>query len=78
MTVEVRIEHRYPSALALLQHHGPEALAVLHDVLVHAERRSDELVVEATVRQIAQRLDLDDTDIEVATTTSGYQTHPIS
>lgn len=51
-----RIEHQYPEALEFLCRHGPEALVVLHDLLSHAERRKDCLVVQASVRQIAERL----------------------
>ena len=56
MPTETRIEHRYPAALAFVQQHGPDALAVLHDLLAHAERRGNRLVVEASVRQVADRL----------------------
>ncbi len=56
MTAEAWIEHRYPTALPFLQRHGPEALVILHDLLAHAERRGGELVVEASVREIADRL----------------------
>lgn len=56
MTAEVRIEHRYPGALPFLHEHGSEALAVLHDLLAHAEQRDGNLVVEASVREIAERL----------------------
>ncbi|MDP9418585.1 MAG: hypothetical protein M3P53_00200 [Actinomycetota bacterium] len=31
MPSELRIEHRYPEALAFLRRHGPEAVAVVHD-----------------------------------------------
>jgi SOS-response transcriptional repressor LexA len=56
MTADVRIEHSYPSALPFLREHDVEALAVLHDLLAHAERRGGELVVEASVREIAERV----------------------
>ena len=53
---EARIEHRYPAALHFLQEHGPASVAVLHDLLAHAERRGNRLVVHASVREIADRL----------------------
>lgn len=56
MPTETRIEHRYPTALAFLQQHGPDAVAIVHDLLAHAERRGNRLVVEASVRQVADRL----------------------
>ena len=56
MPPDVRIEHRYPAALPFLRQHGPDALAILHDLLAHAERRGSRLVVQASVRQIADRL----------------------
>ena len=56
MAPEVRIEHRYPEAGEFLRRHGSDALAVLHDLAVHAERRDDRLVVQASVREIASRL----------------------
>lgn len=54
---EVRVEHHYPQALGFLQHHGPDAIAVLHDLLAHAEARRGEWVVRASVREIAGRLE---------------------
>lgn len=56
MPTEIRIEHRYPDALPFLRQHGPDALAVLHDLLAHAERRGDDLIVQASIREIAGRL----------------------
>lgn len=56
MASEIRIEHCYPDALPFLRQHGPDALAVLHDLITHAERRGDELVVQTSIRQIAARL----------------------
>lgn len=53
---EARIEHRYPAALHFLQEHGPTAVAVLEDLLANAERRSNRLVSQASVREIAERL----------------------
>lgn len=57
MPPEVRIEHRYPTALGFLRHHGPQALAVLHDLLARAENRDGELVASASTRDIADRLE---------------------
>ena len=56
MPPEVRIEHRYPEAGEFLRRHGADALAVLHDLAAHAERRDGRLVVQASVREIASRL----------------------
>lgn len=56
MSAGVQVHHDYPAASAFLRLHGPQALAVLHDLLAHAERRGDDLVVQASVRQVAQRL----------------------
>lgn len=53
---EVRIEHRYPAAMAFLSRHGAQALAVLHDLAARSEERGDHLVVAASTRQIAERL----------------------
>ena len=49
MPTETRIEHRYPAALAFVQQHGPDAVAIVHDLLAHAERRGNRLVVEAKI-----------------------------
>jgi hypothetical protein len=56
MPPEVRIEHRYPEALAFVRQHGAEALVILDDLLAHAERRDNRLVVQTSVREIAGRL----------------------
>ncbi|MFN2502780.1 MAG: hypothetical protein ABR540_00820 [Acidimicrobiales bacterium] len=56
MPPEARIEHRYPEALAFLRLHGADALVILDDLLAHAERRDNQLVVQASVREIAGRL----------------------
>jgi hypothetical protein len=53
---EIRIEHRYPEALTFLKDHGPNGIAILHDLLVHAQLLDGQLVVQASVRQIAERL----------------------
>jgi hypothetical protein len=54
---DVRIEHRYPEALAFLRHHGPQALAVLHDLLAAAQPRNGAWVVQASTRDVARRLE---------------------
>lgn len=56
MPPEARIEHRYPEALAFLRRHGADALAILDDLVAHAEARGGRLVVQASVREIAARL----------------------
>lgn len=58
MRPEVRIEHCYPQALPFLQQHGAQAVAVLHDLLAHAERRGGRLVVQTSMREIAERLEI--------------------
>ncbi len=55
MTTEIRIEHRYPQSFTFVQQHGPHAIVILHDLINHAEARDDQLVVQASVRQIAGR-----------------------
>lgn len=57
MPPDVRIEHRYPAALGFLRQHGPQALAVLHDLLSHAEDHDGVLVARASTREIAERLE---------------------
>lgn len=57
MPLEVRIEHRYPEAMAFLRRHGPQAVAVLHDLLTRAETEHGRLVVRASTREIAERLE---------------------
>jgi SOS-response transcriptional repressor LexA len=56
MPPEVCIEHRYPAARGFLRRHGPQALAVLHELLVRAEVRGGRLVACASTREIADRL----------------------
>jgi hypothetical protein len=56
MPPEVRIEHRYPEALDFLRRHGADALVIVDDLAGHAERRGNQLVVQASVREIAARL----------------------
>jgi SOS-response transcriptional repressor LexA len=53
---DVRIEHRYASALGFVQQHGADALVILHDLLAHAEEHGRELVATTSVREIADRL----------------------
>ena len=57
MPPEVRVEHRYPEALGFLRRHGAQAVAVLHDLLARAERVDGVLVVTASSRDIASRLE---------------------
>lgn len=57
MPPEVRIEHRYPAALGFLRQHGPQALAVVHDLLTRAEDRGGRLYARASTRDIAERLE---------------------
>lgn len=56
MNTEICIEHRYPPAYAYVKQHGPDSIAILHDLITHAEIVGDQLVVQASVRQIAERL----------------------
>ncbi len=56
MPPEVRIEHRYPAAFGFLCQHGPQALAVLHDLIARADDVGGRLVVEASTRGVAERL----------------------
>jgi len=53
---EIRIEHRYPEALAFVHVHGSDALVVLLDLIAHSDRHGSDLVVRASVRDIAARL----------------------
>jgi hypothetical protein len=53
---EIRIVHCYPQASAFVDRYGPDAIAILHDLISHAAHRQDELIVQASVRQIAARL----------------------
>ena len=53
---ETAVVHAYPAALGFLNRHGPEALAVLDDLVAHAEALEGQLVVAASVRQVASRL----------------------
>jgi SOS-response transcriptional repressor LexA len=57
MGTEIRIEHRYPDALCFVREHGAEALVILHDLLANADLHDDELVVQASTRQIAEHLE---------------------
>ena len=53
---DVCIEHHYPDALRFLDAHGPTGIAILHDLITHAQLIDGQLVVQASVRQIAERL----------------------
>ena len=54
---EVRIEHRYPAALRFLRAHGPQALAVLHELILRADEVDGDLIAAASTREIADRLE---------------------
>jgi DNA-binding IclR family transcriptional regulator len=56
MPPDARIEHRYPAARDFLRMHGPQAVAVLQELLARAERRDGALVARASTRDIAERL----------------------
>jgi len=51
-----RVVHAYPQVLKFPSRHGPEALAVLDDLVARAEFFDGQLVVAARVRQLADRL----------------------
>lgn len=53
---EVRVEHCYPEAWAVLSAHGAEAIAVLHALAAGATVDDGRLVVAASTRGIAERL----------------------
>ena len=53
---ESLVEHRYPDALDFLREHGPDAVAVLHVLVVDAEVVDGRLVVRASTRGVAERL----------------------
>ena len=50
------LEVRYPEALDFLRAHGPEAMAVLHVLVVDADTVGGRLVVRASTRGVAGRL----------------------
>jgi DNA-binding transcriptional ArsR family regulator len=54
---DMRIEHQYPEALTFLRHHGPQALAVLHDLLAAAQPRNGGWIVQTSNRDVARRLE---------------------
>ncbi len=56
VATETCIEHCYPQSFRFVQEHGPDAIGILHDLITHADQRDDQLVVQASVRQIAERL----------------------
>lgn len=53
---EALVEHRYPEALDFLREHGPDAVAVLHVLLVDAEVVDGRLMARASSRGVAERL----------------------
>lgn len=57
MRPEVRVEHTYPRALEFARRHGAQSVLVLHDLLAHAHRRGSRLMVQASVREVAERLE---------------------
>jgi DNA-binding transcriptional ArsR family regulator len=57
MPPEVRVEHTYPRALGFARRHGAQSVLVLHDLLAHAHARDGRVVVQASVREIAERLE---------------------
>jgi DNA-binding HxlR family transcriptional regulator len=57
MPPDVRIEHRYPEALAFVRRHGPDALVVLHELIVRAEVSNGHLVATASTRAVADSLE---------------------
>lgn len=57
MPPEVRIEHTYPEAMTFLRHHGPQAIAVLHDLLTRTRIEDGHLVARASTRDVASRLE---------------------
>ena len=56
MAGDVLIEHRYPEAGAFVREHGPDAVAVLEDLLCRAGVVGGALVVQASSREVASRL----------------------
>jgi hypothetical protein len=57
MPTEVRILHTYPAALGFLRKHGPDTVAVLHELLLRAEPLDDgRLVVRVSTRDVARHL----------------------
>ena len=58
MLPEVHVGHHYPQGLPFLRRHGAQSILVLHDLLAHARRRDGLLVVQASNREIAERLEI--------------------
>ena len=56
MPPEVRVVHTYPAALAFLREHGPDTVAVLHELLLRAERVDGGWVVRVSARDVARDL----------------------
>lgn len=57
-TNETCIEHSYPEAFRFLEQHSPDTIAILHELITHATELEGALTVEASIRQIAERLPL--------------------
>lgn len=58
MRPEARVEHRYPRALDFVRRHGAQSVVVLDDLLAHAHREGGRLVVQTSMREIAERLEV--------------------
>jgi hypothetical protein len=56
VTGDVVIEHHHPQAGTFVREHGPDAVAVLEDLLCRAEVVDGALVVQASSRDVAGRL----------------------
>lgn len=56
MPPEVRVVHTYPAALVFLREHGPDTVAVLHELLLRAEPVDGDLVVRVSTRDVARDL----------------------
>ena len=56
MAANMVIEHHYPQAGEFLREHGPHVVAVLEDLLFHAELVDGSTVVQASSREVAARL----------------------
>ena len=57
VTTEIRIVHCYPQACAFVDRYGPDAIAILHDLITHATHRQDELIVQAQQKAIDENPD---------------------
>jgi len=56
MATEISIEHRYPQVLDFVRRFGPNALVVLDDLVSNAKWCDGSLLVETSVREISERL----------------------